>query len=104
MYAHSYREFEETMDALQADIDALEQEKLELKEKLKIISKKTLLEGLSRQTNQSGIAAIVTGSVKGQGTKGQHPTSSLSFAPIRSYLRSWRWDFVISILASGEVI
>ena len=40
------------MDALQADIDTLEQEKLELKERLSVLSKKTLLEGLSRQAGQ----------------------------------------------------
>lgn len=48
------REFEQTMDALQADIDTLEQEKLELKERLSVLSKKTLLEGLTRQAGQSG--------------------------------------------------
>ena len=42
------------MDALQADIDALEHEKADLKERLKLLSKKTLLEGLSRQTSHSG--------------------------------------------------
>ena len=42
------------MDALQADIDNLEQEKAELKERLKMLSKKTLLEGLTRQTSQAG--------------------------------------------------
>lgn len=46
-------EFEQTMDALQADIDTLEQEKLELKERLSVLSKKTLLEGLTRQAGQS---------------------------------------------------
>ena len=54
------REFEETMDALQADIDALEHEKADLKERLKVLSKKTLLEGLSRQTSQSGISTVVS--------------------------------------------
>ena len=53
------REFEETLDALQLDIDTLEQEKTDLKERLKVLSKKTLLEGLTRQSSQSGIAAIV---------------------------------------------
>ena len=43
------------MDALQADIDTLEQEKLELKERLSVLSKKTLLEGLTRQAGQSGM-------------------------------------------------
>lgn len=54
-----YREFEETMDALQQDVDALESEKLELKERLRLISKKSLLEGLSRQSSQSGIAGLL---------------------------------------------
>lgn len=45
------------MDALQADIDTLEQEKLELKERLSVLSKKTLLEGLTRQAGQSGSTA-----------------------------------------------
>ena len=50
------------MDALQADIDTLEHEKAELKERLKVLSKKTLLEGLTRQSNaSSGIAALVAG-------------------------------------------
>ena len=48
----NYREFDQTMDALQADIDTLEQEKLELKERLSVLSKKTLLEGLTRQAGQ----------------------------------------------------
>lgn len=45
------------MDALQADIDALEKEKLELKKRLDTLSKKTLLQDLARQT--SGIGALV---------------------------------------------
>ena len=49
------------MDALQADIDALETEKGDMKEKLKMLSKKALLEGLTRQSGQSGIASIVMG-------------------------------------------
>ena len=47
------------MDALQSDIDALEAEKADLKERLKTVSKKSLFEGISRQS--SGIAALVTG-------------------------------------------
>ena len=43
------------MDALQNDIDTLEMEKQELKDRLKSLSKKTLLEGLhSRQNSQIG--------------------------------------------------
>ncbi|KAK3094997.1 hypothetical protein FSP39_008880 [Pinctada imbricata] len=60
------REFEETMDALQGDIDTLEQEKLELKDRLKVLSKKTLLEGISRQAGQS--ASSPGSPVSGGGT------------------------------------
>ncbi|CAC5389285.1 DCTN1 [Mytilus coruscus] len=45
------KQYEETLDSLQADIDALEQEKYELKERLKVLSKKSLLEGISRQAS-----------------------------------------------------
>ncbi|KAH3855897.1 hypothetical protein DPMN_098472, partial [Dreissena polymorpha] len=51
------KEFEQTMDALQADIDTLEQEKQELKERLSVLSKKTLLEGLSRQAGHSAASS-----------------------------------------------
>lgn len=53
-----YREFEETMDALQADIDQLEAEKAELKQRINNQSKMTM-EGL-RGSQGSGIASIVT--------------------------------------------
>ena len=42
------KEFEETMDQLQTDIDSLENERGELKNKLKETTKKVLLEGISR--------------------------------------------------------
>uniref|UniRef100_A0A669D6W5 Dynactin subunit 1 n=1 Tax=Oreochromis niloticus TaxID=8128 RepID=A0A669D6W5_ORENI len=54
------KEFEETMDALQADIDQLEAEKAELKQRLSNQSKMTI-EGL-RGPPASGIASIVQGS------------------------------------------
>ncbi|XP_052636889.1 dynactin subunit 1 isoform X2 [Harpia harpyja] len=53
------KEFEETMDALQADIDQLESEKVELKQRLNNQSKRTI-EGL-RGTPASGVASIVSG-------------------------------------------
>ncbi|XP_063042808.1 dynactin subunit 1a [Engraulis encrasicolus] len=53
------KEFEETMDALQADIDQLEAEKAELKTRLGNQSRATI-EGL-RAPPASGIASIVTG-------------------------------------------
>uniref|UniRef100_A0A8B9VNR4 Dynactin subunit 1 n=1 Tax=Anas zonorhyncha TaxID=75864 RepID=A0A8B9VNR4_9AVES len=52
-------EFEETMDALQADIDQLESEKVELKQRLNNQSKRTI-EGL-RGAPASGVASIVSG-------------------------------------------
>lgn len=48
-------EFEKTMDHLQADIDSLECEKGELKDKLKTYSKKVLIEGIAKN------AAVVSG-------------------------------------------
>ncbi|KAM7377510.1 hypothetical protein PAMA_014016 [Pampus argenteus] len=54
------KEFEETMDALQADIDQLEAEKAELKQRITNQSKMTI-EGL-RGPPASGIASIVQGS------------------------------------------
>jgi dynactin 1 len=43
------KEFEETMDHLQADIDSLENERGELKDKMKQMSKKALLQGLAKE-------------------------------------------------------
>uniref|UniRef100_A0A8C4EC45 Dynactin subunit 1 n=1 Tax=Dicentrarchus labrax TaxID=13489 RepID=A0A8C4EC45_DICLA len=57
------KEFEETMDALQADIDQLEAEKAELKQRINNQSKLTI-EGL-RGPPASGIASIVQGSAGG---------------------------------------
>ncbi|KAJ3585634.1 hypothetical protein NHX12_014353 [Muraenolepis orangiensis] len=54
------KEFEETMDALQADIDQLEAEKAELKQRITNQSKITI-EGLRGQQAASGIASIVQG-------------------------------------------
>ncbi|XP_056298596.1 dynactin subunit 1-like isoform X5 [Pseudoliparis swirei] len=54
------KEFEETMDALQADIDQLEAEKAELKQRINNQSKMTI-EGL-RATPASGIASVVQAS------------------------------------------
>lgn len=42
------KEFEETMDHLQVDIDTLETERGELKDKMKQMSKKALIQGLSK--------------------------------------------------------
>uniref|UniRef100_A0A8C0BX10 Dynactin subunit 1 n=1 Tax=Buteo japonicus TaxID=224669 RepID=A0A8C0BX10_9AVES len=59
------KEFEETMDALQADIDQLESEKVELKQRLNNQSKRTI-EGL-RGAPASGVASIVSGIAGGVG-------------------------------------
>ncbi|XP_026879376.2 dynactin subunit 1 isoform X2 [Electrophorus electricus] len=55
------KEFEETMDALQADIDQLEAEKTELRQRIHSQSKITI-EGL-RGSPASGIASFVTGAI-----------------------------------------
>ncbi|XP_026122233.1 dynactin subunit 1a isoform X4 [Carassius auratus] len=56
------KEFEETMDALQADIDQLEAEKAELKQRINNQSRAS--EGF-RGPQASGIASIVTGTTAG---------------------------------------
>lgn len=56
------REFEETMDALQNDIETLEKEKGDMKRRLDAYSKKSLLADLARHaTSSSSIAAVVAG-------------------------------------------
>ncbi|XP_038070773.1 dynactin subunit 1-like [Patiria miniata] len=68
------REFEDTLDHMQSDIDALEREKQELKQRLTQVSKKALFESLTSKTAPSGIAAVVAGAAGGnQG--GTSPTS-----------------------------
>lgn len=59
------KEFEETMDHLQADIDALELERGELKEKVKTMSKKALFEGL---TKTGGLVSVSSPSSPTQST------------------------------------
>lgn len=50
------------MDALQADIDNLEREKVEMKKRLDAYSKKSLLADLARHaSSSSSIAAVVAG-------------------------------------------
>uniref|UniRef100_A0A8D3DN32 Dynactin subunit 1 n=1 Tax=Scophthalmus maximus TaxID=52904 RepID=A0A8D3DN32_SCOMX len=66
------KEFEETMDALQADIDQLEAEKAELKQRINNQSKMTI-EGL-RGPPASGIASIVQGSTGGKLLLGLAPS------------------------------
>ncbi len=61
-----FREFEETMDALQADIDQLEAEKAELKQRINTQSKMTIEGLVSRGPPASGIASIVQGSPGGE--------------------------------------
>lgn len=68
MWCSLIREFEETMDALQADIDQLEAEKAELKQRINNQSKMTI-EGL-RGAPASGIASIVQGSGGGKLLRG----------------------------------
>ncbi|KAF4090189.1 hypothetical protein AMELA_G00048970 [Ameiurus melas] len=62
------KEFEETMDALQADIDQLEAEKTELRQRINSQSKINS-EGL-RGSPASGIASIVTGGITTDDQKG----------------------------------
>lgn len=52
------KEFEETLDHLQTDIDSLENEKGEMKEKLKLFSKKAYLEGMSKSTSGTQLSSL----------------------------------------------
>jgi len=54
------REHEEAMEVLQGDIDALEREKTELRERIKELSRKTLMEGIVRQST-AGQTSLFTG-------------------------------------------
>lgn len=61
-FARKKKEFEETMDALQNDIDTLEKEKVDMKKRLDAYSKKSLLADLARHaSSSSSIAAVVAG-------------------------------------------
>lgn len=84
------REFEETMDALQADIDQLEAEKAELKQRLSNQSKMTI-EGL-RGPPASGIASIVQGSAGGE-----VPTSYLCSFLLSSWIDGVLYLMVVYI-------
>ncbi|CAH8856258.1 unnamed protein product [Trichobilharzia szidati] len=64
------QEYEQTLDALQADIEALEQEKAELKEKLKTLSKKALFEGIIK-------TPLVTGQTPSKGQTATPETPSV---------------------------
>ena len=59
------KEFEETMDHLQTDIDSLESERGELKNKLKDITKKTLIEGISKSQASSASAFLAQAAAGG---------------------------------------
>lgn len=54
------KEFHETVEHLQSDMDTLEKEKAELKEKLMHSSKKTLLEGLGKSTPMGGASQFAS--------------------------------------------
>ena len=55
-----YREYEETLDGLQADIVSLEKENQDLKKRLDAYSKKSILTDIARQAQGSpGIAGLV---------------------------------------------
>lgn len=51
------REYEETLNHFQADIDSLQTEKIELKEKVKVLSKRNLFEGLTKTTTSPSSSA-----------------------------------------------
>ncbi|MEQ2244474.1 Dynactin subunit 1 [Ilyodon furcidens] len=82
------KEFEETMDALQADIDQLEAEKAELKQRIHSQSKMTI-EGL-RAPPGSGIASIVQGSAGGSPPSMAGPTQVVDSPLLRQQVEVQR--------------
>lgn len=98
----SCREFEETMDALQADIDQLESEKVELKQRLNNQSKRTI-EGL-RGAPASGVASIVSGIAGGVGAlAGGRGTQQRGAGAARGALLPWgRWSPGCAVGAGGR--
>ncbi|KAF5292478.1 hypothetical protein FQA39_LY14025 [Lamprigera yunnana] len=57
-YKKKEKEFEETLDHLQSDIDSLETEKGEMKEKLKVFSKKSILEGMVKGSSGAPLSSL----------------------------------------------
>ncbi|XP_076026876.1 dynactin subunit 1-like isoform X1 [Genypterus blacodes] len=82
------KEFEETMDALQADIDQLEAEKAELKQRINNQSKITI-EGL-RGPAASGIASIVQGSAGGLSPSAVGPVQVVDSPLLRQQVEAQR--------------
>ncbi|XP_078147929.1 dynactin subunit 1-like isoform X1 [Centroberyx gerrardi] len=83
------KEFEETMDALQADIDQLEAEKAELKQRISNQSKATI-EGL-RGPPATGIASIVQGTAgAGQAPALAGPTEIVDSPLLRQQVEAQR--------------
>lgn len=89
------REFEETMDALQADIDQLESEKLELKQRLNSQSKRTI-EGL-RGAPASGIASVISGITGGEHSDLARLPSSRSWATTAPLAHCLGWGAATSL-------
>lgn len=66
----SCSEYEQTMDTLQADIDQLEKENVELKDKLKLMTKKSLLQNMAAgqpltPTSASGFSQLLPSPLPG---------------------------------------
>ncbi|KAG0725011.1 Dynactin subunit 1 [Chionoecetes opilio] len=57
MLRRKEKEYDETMDHLQSDIESLESEKGELREKLKLMNKKTLYDALSKSSPLTGVVS-----------------------------------------------
>lgn len=72
-------EFDETMNHLQADLESVEHERGQLKDKLKQINKKVLIEGLSKSAGAT--SATSAGGQTGGGGAGESVTVSVSDSP-----------------------
>ncbi|XP_059148678.1 dynactin subunit 1-like isoform X2 [Physella acuta] len=81
------KEFEETYDTLQSDIDTLEQEKTELKERLRVLSKNTLLQNMSRQSSGQGAEKGGPTALAGSATTPESPLLAQQVVAIREALQ-----------------
>jgi hypothetical protein len=82
LYYRKEREFEETMDSLQNDIDSLESERGELKDKVKQMSKKVLIQGLTKSHSISDGKTNLnnTGTYRNNSVPDSHGTVTIWYA------------------------
>lgn len=86
------KEFEETLDHLQTDIDSLENERGEMREKLKMYSKKALIEGMSKSTSGSQLSSQLSTSTSGPTLPAMVRDSPLLVQEINNLKMALEWE------------